>query len=397
MVPSRRRSCISSSSVTIGRLLPRLIAALLVIDALSRFLTLDPLCFQAWECMTRYQEPGAIFEANRQFRSAKTHGNLSNIGNLPARMQERPQVFSTDRYGFRNASGLVDKRIDGVVVGDSFVAGYGNSDEDTFPVQLSGSTGSNYYNAGGPYAYLATARLLKSRLTFGAHRAIVVWTENVPIAFYNDAEARAQSPDSKARILSSAFGVDGNHVRAWLRGWWFTSPVKIVAEKGFLSIANDRILPNIYANKVVQRRLTNGEPVLFYPPDIEAFDHPPDARPAIEHLVWLATGLRKEGFDPFVVLAPSKYSVYYPLLDGSGPEAAAGEQLVSPLEESLQSEGIPALDLTRAFREQARKDLSKGRYLYWLDDTHWNARGIAVAAHLVQQRLSLQTVSEGSQ
>ena len=91
--------------MTVGRLLPRLIAALLLVDALSRFLPLDPLCFQAWECMTRYQEPGAIFEANRQFRSDRTHGNMSNMGNLPALRQVRSQVFTTDKYGFRNASG----------------------------------------------------------------------------------------------------------------------------------------------------------------------------------------------------------------------------------------------------------------------------------------------------
>src|ERR1700687_3502923 len=98
----------SRRNLALGRLLPCVMGVLFAVDASARFLPLEPLCFQAWECLTRYQEPGAIFEANRQFRSPDTHGNLSNMGNLPARRQNRPQVFTTDKYGFRNEGGLVN-------------------------------------------------------------------------------------------------------------------------------------------------------------------------------------------------------------------------------------------------------------------------------------------------
>ena len=84
----------ASRTWALGRVLPLLVAMLLLGDALARFLPVDSLCFQAWECMTRFQEPGAIFEANRQFRSARTHGNLSNMGNLPLLRQYRPQLFN---------------------------------------------------------------------------------------------------------------------------------------------------------------------------------------------------------------------------------------------------------------------------------------------------------------
>jgi len=100
-----------------------LIAAMFAADAGTRFLPIDALCFQAWECMTRYQAPGSIFEANRQFTSTRTHGNLSNMGNLPALRQYRPQVFTTDANGFRNPRGSERRPQDGIVVGDSFVAG----------------------------------------------------------------------------------------------------------------------------------------------------------------------------------------------------------------------------------------------------------------------------------
>ncbi len=366
--------------IALGRLLPCAIAALFVVDVMARFLPLDPLCFQAWECLTRYQEPGGIFEANRQFRSRQTHGNLSNMGNLPHVRQVRPQVFTTDANGFRNlpASGTI--RTDGIVVGDSFVAGYGISDAETLPAQLSDLTGLHFYNAGGPYAYLETARALKPKLGLQQSRVVVVWTEAEPIATLQRAEALARNPDWKGRLLTSVLGRRADYARGLLRGWWFTSPVKIAAEKAYLSISDDRILPNVYARRVIQRRLRTGEMMLFYPPEVDDFHSSRDAQPAADYLERLSTGLKREGLDALVVLAPSKYSVYYPLLEDPKPEPGDAVHPLARLAAAVGAAGVPVLDLTGPFRERAREDLANGQYIYWLDDTHWNARGIAVAA-----------------
>jgi hypothetical protein len=357
----------------------------MVIDLAARFAPLDPLCFQAWECLTRYQEPGAIFQANRQFRSQSTHGNLSNMGNLPGLRQDRPQVFTTDAHGFRNPPGNASARVDGLVVGDSFVAGYGITDSETLPVQLGAAAGLRLYNAGGPYAYLETARSLKAR--FGLRRApvVVVWTESEPVAQLRDAESRAIHPDVRSRMLASVLGSGGERLRALARGWWYTSPVQILAEKAYLAMANDRVLPNIYAERVVQGRLRNGDPMLFYPPDVEGFRSHRDVREAADYLMWLATALRQAELTPLVVLAPSKYSVYNPLLDDPHPAPGDAVHPLARLEQALRSGGVPALDLTPAFRDQARRDLSKREYIYWLDDTHWNGRGVGVAADLIRR------------
>jgi acetyltransferase AlgX (SGNH hydrolase-like protein) len=382
--------------MSIGRLLPRVMAALFLIDALSRFIPQDRLCFQAWECVTRFQEPGAIFEANRQFRSTHTHGNMANMGNVPALRQYRPQVFTTDAYGFRNEPSLANGNIDGLVLGDSYVAGYGNSDGDTLPVRLSEQTGLRFYNAGGPYAYLATARLLKTRLTFAGRRAIVVWTENVPLPFFEEAERRAETPDRKSRLLNLVFYGQGERVRSELRGLWFMSPVKIVAEKAYLAISNDKILPNTYAQRASIRRLTTGAPIIFYPPDVEAFERPGEAWPAVDHLTRLAAELSHEGFNPLIVLVPSKYTVYYPMLEGSNPETVDTNPLLARVDRALRTAGISVIDLTPSFQAQAHRDLAAGQYLYWLDDTHWNARGIEFAAGLIRRQLNTTSDGKGS-
>jgi hypothetical protein len=223
---------------------------------------------------------------------------------------------------------------------------------------------------------------------------IVVWTENVPLAFLQEAEARAERPDARARMLAAVLGERAARVRSYLRGWWFTSPVKIVAEQAYLSISNDRILPNVYAQKVVQRRLRTGVPILFYPPDVDAFHHPGDLQVSGNYLARLGADIRKEGFDPIVVLAPSKYTVYYPLLDDTPAASLDVRGSLSQVAAPLRAEGIPTIDLTASFREKAGRNLAEGKYLYWLDDTHWNADGMAAAAHLIQQQLNEETARD---
>ncbi len=369
----------------LGRLLPLLIAGLLVVDIGARFLPIDRLCFQAWECMTRYQEPGAIFQANRRFESERTHGNLSNMGNLPALRQIRPQVFTTDANGFRNPPGADRVRPDVVVVGDSFVVGYGVTDADTFPVQLSALTGGRIYNAGGPYAYLQTVRLLRERLGFSSGRVIIVWTESEPVEQLRAASAAADGKDRREQWLATVIGGQADRVRSLLRGWWYTSPLKIVSEKAFLTLANDRVLPNIYKDRVVERHLRTGETMLFYPSDVDGFHSHREIAPARDFIVPLVAELRKEGYEPVLVLAPSKYTVYYPLLADEPRSPGDDRHVLARLQDALVAEGIPTIDVTVPFQELAARDLSRGEFIYWLDDTHWSRDGIQLAADLTRR------------
>lgn len=366
--------------------LPLLIAVCLVGDLVARSLPIDPLCFQAWECVTRYQEPGSIFEANRQFRSDRTHGNMSNMGNLTSDRVYRPQVFSTDRFGFRNASHLASSSVRTVMVGDSFVAGYGISDDETLPVQLSALAHVPVYNAGGPYAYADTVRRLKTTLGIQGGSAIIVWSESEPIALLQAAEAQAGQPNWQARVLTSVLGDKGREVRTWLRGWWFTSPVKVVAQKAFLAVSNDHVLPNVYAQLVVERRLTNGAPILFLPTDVDAFHQHRDVTPAAEYLRWLSAAMLAEGVRPLVVLVPHKYSVYYAMLNAAQPPPGDAVHPLATLESALREQGLDALDLTPLLQDRARAAIARGEYLYWRDDTHWNGLGVRVAAEAIQQR-----------
>ncbi len=41
------------------------------------------------------------------------------------------------------------------------------------------------------------------------------------------------------------------------------------------------------------------------------------------------------------------------------------------------------INLTDDYMRAAASDFQQGRYIYWLDDTHWNAEGIEIAAKAI--------------
>lgn len=368
----------------LSRLLPGVLVTLCLTDIGLRFMPLEPLCFQAWECMARFQEPGSIFQKNAQFRSATTHGNLSNMGNLRDQRQYRPQVFTTDAYGFRNAWNSSTQMFRGILVGDSFAAGYGVSDEETLSAQLLDVAGVHVYNAGGPYAYLATVRRMQARLALTRGFVLVLLTENVPVSVFREAERADMRPGARFTLLRRAFGQENaDRLRSTARGLWYTSPLRILTEKAFLRLSNDRILPNTYADRVVRRELSNGDTMLFFLPDVEEFHRARRVEQTVGYLVGLTDRIRESGLDVAVVLAPSKYTVYHPFLEG--PRATPGDARhpLARVEATLRRSGIAALDLTPAFRREAEARLAEKSYLYWLDDTHWNRRGVRLAAELI--------------
>ena len=89
--------------------------------------------------------------------------------------------------------------------------------------------------------------------------------------------------------------------------------------------------------------------------------------------------LAEQNLKMIVLLIPNKAPVYGPLTKELQP-ATDGEQLLADLQEKLRDTGICTVDLTPLYRHYAEEGLSQKQYLYWRDDSHWNSRGIGVAA-----------------
>jgi hypothetical protein len=160
-----------------------------------------------------------------------------------------------------------------------------------------------------------------------------------------------------------------------------------MAERLYRKLANDSLFPNSFASRVQRNNLKNGEPILFYPDDVEASRR--RRQVDVSGFKKAYTELAKHNLHLVVLLVPDKYTVYRPLLkDDESPEGP-GPLYLNTVEKALREAGVPVINLVDVFRERARQDYDKHQYLYWRDDVHWNPRGVELAAEEIAKRRSL--------
>jgi hypothetical protein len=119
--------------------------------------------------------------------------------------------------------------------------------------------------------------------------------------------------------------------------------------------------------------------MLFLPEDAA-----PQADPETLASAWAryfsryATALHPHGLTLLVLLVPNKLTALTPALDGDAQ--GDGTRALEAVERDLASYGVPVLNLAELFRTRSKNAVSTGRYLYWIDDTHWNSVGTELAA-----------------
>lgn len=360
---------IRSSPKALGRTIPTLLVLAFFLDMLLRPLPLDSLTFRAWEAAARYRGPGGPFEPNKSYRNEKAYGDLAAMANLSAFREYRSEFFSTDKFGFRN-SPASSKSWGSIIVGDSFAGGAGLSDHETYSAALARILGQGVYNAGATSPSLAVVDEVASR-------------ENIETGFlfYQHLERSSIPSDQMVKISPRTHYVsmDPSNRRRLYRLIGFakgllTSPLQVGIQRSIKELHNDIVFPNIYASSVVQKNLRNGEKILFLPDDVAP--HHISIERAIAYWKPYSEGAKSLGLKLVVVLIPTKYSVYAPLL--SPPEQA--ETNLPEVSRALRTAGIEVVDLSSTFQIKAAELLEEDQYLYWLDDTHWNPKGTEVAA-----------------
>jgi hypothetical protein len=363
----------------LGWVIPRLLIVVGLVDVALRFMPVDPLTFRAWEALTRYRPPGAAFEPNRQYHSEKTYGDSAAMGNMRELRQYRRERFTTDGLGFRNIGDMRNGGVAAIMIGDSNVAGSGVSDDQTLPSRLSKLSGCGVYNAGSEDANPGPDQVLALAHKLNVHRGLVIHV------YSEDRELPTVPPMWKRKV---------NQALAWtprwvgrivgrIRGVITVSPLQILSERAMKAVENDRILPNRYATNVVKETVHNGDPMLFAASRVENFSRKRDV--GAEYWSWLRAGLQKERLDLLVLLLPSKYRVYRPFFLGQAPGVGGVGDYLDRLARELRAAGVPVLNLAPRFAARAAEELARHEYLYWLDDIHWNARGIDLGAVAIRE------------
>jgi len=383
----------------IGTLLPVLMALALGGDLAGRFLPVDLVAFRVWEPALRTSliAPGP-FEPGKVVVKQRAYGDLAALGNFRRLRQYHDENFRVDRLGFRNGYDIDRALYAGIVTGDSFAVGHAEPEPETLPGQLSRLAGARFYNAGvtlppGPLPPDPLASLAVT-LKLGPGLAVYELLErearispppqvDAPIVSYPPGRpATAPNAENDASSFQPQLMRAAHRLSPWVE-----SPLHIATVRGLKWFEDDVLEPNSYASAVVRGKLANGDEMLFIPWDLGPLGDPqPLATAWGEYFVWYARKLRQRNLQLVVLLVPNKYTVYGPLIVGS-PGAPEGGRLLAGIADRLRDSGVPGVDVTPLFAAQAAAGLPRHEYLYWRDDTHWNATGIRLAADAVWQEV----------
>lgn len=382
-------------SFSLGFLLPLVLLLLGGLEVGLRLLPAEIFSYRAWEPVSVDPVPGSPFGSLRAYENPATYGDLAALGNLTVAREYRTERFTTDRLGYRNSPALADGvPVDAILLGTSFSVGAGMSDEDTLATQLSRRSGQTVYNAsGGEYlqaSAVARARALSGHLRLRGRLAIYEHLErhDPPRQWTVEEQAR-----QAVAVTAPCTGEHPGPLRtaqcrlAGLVGPTSVSPLSILTAQAYRQLEDDRILPNSWAANVAPLRLRNGHSMLFLPLDLESTGRARDATRQADHFVWLRSELAQFDLQLVVVLVPDKSTVYGPLLAEPLLDSEKAARFLADLESELAARSIAAIDLTPSLRRAAEDGLSRDEYVFWSDDTHWNPRGIAVAADAILERL----------
>lgn len=359
-------------------LLPGVLVGFAVLSGAVYLVPGEWLGVDVWDEMSVYAYGEGPFRPSAHGERARHGGDLAKLADLAVE-EYWPVKVTSDRLGYRNPRGVGFVRPATVFLGgDSFAGGWSNTDAGTLSEQLHAAAGWNVYNMAHPYWEESPEDCLKLIQRLGQTPKLFLYeqVERVPLPFPGLARERG-------------FEFRG---RMYARGGLVHRLVLLGRELGAnnrLRVALSRMrrrvermagIPSRAEVAVVAGTLLDGRSILFHADERKQGD-PKRLAAAVEYFAHFREVMGRHGIGFAVVLVPNKLTVYNGLL--RQPFALEERLPLEAVERALAGRGIPVINLTQAMREEALREFTAGRFLYYRQDTHWNARGIGLAAKAV--------------
>lgn len=316
-------------------------------------------------------DQGTVSEAHPTIGFLYPAGYRGEIGRRDFRFE-----YTTDEMGFRNPGPWPDTA-EILALGDSQTFGYGVSDGSSWPRLLDESLpGIRVLNlsliGGAPQQYQRIYETFGPRL----HPRLVVFAL-FPGNDLTDARTFADWLRSGAEGNYDVWRFFGGRPPGEGRGWrdWIS--------RSYL-LAFAREVRNSFGSPFAGRTFETADgsrlrlaPSLRQGNAQRARPGHPDFELVMEAIEATRAQASADGAAFLVLLIPSKEEIYLPLLGEPVPDA------LTPFARELAERGIPALDLTPAFRRQAEA----GEALFFEVDGHANARGYRLMARVIQDHV----------
>jgi hypothetical protein len=336
--------------------------AMMLVSLLCLFACLEIFVrFNADDIFYREHERYALktrYRADIDAQIAVRFGDLVAMdSSLKQKLAEPHNIdFRTDGDGFRNQADYANEPY--VVLGDSFATSIGSTQDDILAAQMNKAMPGSFYSRafpGAPKDYEKHALLF-----FEQHPdARYVWfmfEGNDFFAAGEGAEA-PRRPNLRDRIRD----YKSAHILPFLATRVMTLLQKTVSA----SLKHRGASPS----PVVDIFELAGNPVGFLR---KYMDHA-EAEQLTLSLLGTPEIMQRTACVFFI---PDKYRVYKPWIS-KGPEVSEPPAAMAALREFFGPKKIPVVDLTPFLRQAAGDALKDGKFVYWRDDTHWNAAGIA--------------------
>lgn len=320
-----------------------------------------------------------------QTYDSEGYGDLAAMAGDLSLQERRKIVFRTDEFGFRNRPGA--RPTDVLILGDSFPAGAGTTDEEIFPRLLEDTYGFRVYNlsfpGGGPYDQLINFAIEWPKWNVTPPQ--MIWT------FYT-----GNDMDDEGGKTWDLENLPWQHgLSAWrerFKSYRRRSPINQLMGAVRMKFKDK-------PTHVIVRSLPDGKPVLFLRSQEiaakrsrhEVEQHP--NFPKLQRTLALMRGLTAERHVQVkVLILPTKGEVYRWLLEERPPQPedsrASGFSLA--VVEACRTVGIVCHDMKPYLVSEAKRLYdTEGKLLWWRDDTHIGRYGhAAIAAYIVENVLS---------
>jgi hypothetical protein len=387
-----------------GRLCPLVLALWAIVDVTLRLVPEE--WFHVNPITVALRRPGlhSSFEPNFSAESSQYVGDAVREANLASTERRAALQFSTDALGYRRNPYLDGNAVDLLVLrGFSFVYGGALSDDETLPAALTRIAGFPAYNAArwhlDEFDSMRDLDWLLGQLPRRPRVAIVVYLEHEnpdgpPRSPRRTRRAVSALPDFLAAPVQAADAAYGR-ARRLVRGisrWWEFSPLDIMATRLYRAIANDRVLPNRYREGGRQLTLPDGRSMIFREYEVapaRAERGPVEARRAVAYLEWWRDRLAERGLETLVLILPTRYTVYAPLLETGAlqTQALQAVEYLDRVSTELTHRGILNINGARVFLARAATELLHGDLSFYREDNHWNPRGVERIARVLAETL----------
>lgn len=351
----------------VGKLFLFLSIPTLCLLSVAAALPINVFNFRSWEALRPSYLPfSGVFYPNHEL-------NMIEVGDLGVRTPyavERPVSFVTDRFGYRHRS-RDGERFDGIVIGDSFTAGSGLTQDDTLTEMLVAEHDLHFY----PLAPLQTE-------PFDYPNAINVMGGTDPeILIYEIAERTLDGRLSRLNCTQDTVPIPPQTSTLGSKG-------RNDPDMNYATI--DRMLRHFlyFRNYVIAQMTEPQVPIvstrgmLFYEPAVAPQTNLDMIADYAERLAgcsqWFA---RREVRFVFMPI-PDKEWLYFDEIPADVRGALTVEArrafLVQVIAAS-RARGVETIDLTTDYLA-AR---ASGVEVYQLDDTHWSPEGVRIAARSI--------------